>query len=71
MKKTYKVEVDCADCAANIEEAIGHIDGVDSVVVNFMTQKLKIDADEARLDAILDEAQKVGTKIEPEFVIHR
>lgn len=71
MKKSFIIQVDCADCAANIEDAIARIDGVDSVVVNFMTQKLKIEADGERIEGIVDEAQAVGAKIEPDFVIIR
>ena len=71
MTKTFKVEIGCADCAAKIEQAIGKIDGVEKVRLNFMTQKLKLTADDARFEAILDEAQRVGTKIEREFAIAR
>ena len=71
MTKTFKAEIGCADCAAKIEQAIGKIDGVEKVRLNFMTQKLKLTADDARFDAILDEAQRVGTKIEREFAIAR
>ena len=71
MTKTFKAEIGCADCAAKIEQAIGKIDGVEKVRLNFMTQKLKLTADDARFEAILDEAQRVGTKIEREFAIAR
>lgn len=71
MTKVYKVEVGCADCAAKIERAIGNIDGVENARVNFMTQRLKLSADETRFDAILDEAQRVGSRIEAEFCIAR
>ena len=53
MKKTYKMEVDCANCAAKMEDAIRKIEGVHDARVNFMTQKLVLDSDEDRLDAIL------------------
>ena len=71
MTKTYKAEIGCADCAAKIEQAIGKIDGVEKVRVNFMTQKFKLSADDARFDAILDEAERVASRIEPEFAIAR
>ena len=71
MTKTYKAEIGCADCAAKIEEAIGKLDGVQKVRVNFMTQKFKLSADDARFDAILDEAERIATRIEPEFAIAR
>ena len=54
-----------------MEEAIGKLDGVQKVRVNFMTQKFKLTADDARFDAILDEAERIATRIEPEFAIAR
>ena len=48
MKKHYKFEIDCANCAAKVEEAIKKIDGVHGASVSFMTQKLTLDADDAR-----------------------
>ena len=71
MTKTYKAEIGCADCAAKMEEAIGKLEGVQKVRVNFMTQKFKLSADDARFDAILEEAQRIGTRIELEFAIAR
>ena len=71
MTRTYKVDVECADCAAKIERAIGKIDGVQKARVNFMTQKMKLSADDSRFEAIVDEAQRVGARIEPEFAIAR
>ena len=49
MKKRYKFEIDCANCAAKVEEAIKKIDGVHGASVSFMTQKLTLDADDARI----------------------
>ena len=69
MKKAYKIEVDCAVCAAKVEEAIRKIDGVKEVRVNFMTQKMIIEADDARFEEIVKEALKVAKKIEPDFCI--
>ena len=54
MKKTYDVEVDCANCAAKMEDAIKKIDGVNDATVSFMMQKLTIDADDVRFDEIID-----------------
>lgn len=64
MKKTYKMEVDCANCAAKMEEAIKKIGGVNDARVNFMTQKLILDCDEARLDKILKEAKKACRRVD-------
>ena len=69
MKKTYKCEVDCANCAAKMEDAIKKIDGVTNARVNFMTQKLTLEADDARYDEILDEAVKTCKKVEPDCEI--
>lgn len=51
MRKVYKLEdLDCANCAAKMEDAIRKIDGVQDVSVNFMTQKLTLVCEEADLD---------------------
>ena len=50
MKKHYKFEIDCANCAAKVEDAIKKIDGVNNATVSFMTQKLTLDADDARFE---------------------
>ncbi|MEG2531866.1 MAG: cation transporter [Gordonibacter sp.] len=72
MRKTFKLEdLDCANCAAKMEHSIKKIDGVNDATVSFMTQKLALDADDARFDAILDEVVRVCKKIEPDMVIVR
>lgn len=43
MKKTYRIEVDCANCANLMEEAANRTEGVQKAVVNFMTQKLIVE----------------------------
>ena len=54
MKKKFKmVDLDCANCAAKMEDAIKKIDGVNDATVSFMMQKLTIDADDARFDEIM------------------
>ena len=69
MKKAYKIEVDCAVCAGKVEDAIRKIDGVKSVTVNFMTQKMILEADDDRFEEIVKEALKVAKKVEPDFCI--
>ncbi len=69
MKKKFKCEIDCANCAAKVEEAVKKIDGVTDAKVNFMMQKFTLEADDARFDEILKEAVKVGKKIEPGFSV--
>lgn len=72
MKKKFKLdEVDCANCAAKMEEAIKKIDGVQDASVNFLTQKLTLEADDERFEAVLDEACKVISKVEPDCEVIR
>lgn len=72
MKKKFKLQdLDCANCAAKMEEAIKKIDGVNDATVSFMTQKLTIDAVDDRFDAIMDEVEKVCAKVEPDTRILR
>ena len=70
MKKSYKIEVDCANCANLIEQAIGKLDGINSASISFMTQKMKLDIDDnADVDKVLETILKTAKKIEPEFEI--
>lgn len=72
MKKTYKMQdLECASCAAKMEDAIRKIPGVQSVSISFMAQKLTIEASEDKLEAILDEAVKICRRIEPDCMIKR
>lgn len=70
MKKRYKFEVDCANCAAKVEAAVKKIDGVHDASVNFMAQKLVLDADDARFDDILKEVVAVAKKVEPDCELY-
>ncbi len=70
MKKKFKMQnLDCAHCAAKMEEGIKKIQGVHDASVNFMTQKLVIEADDDHMDDIIKEAVKVCAKIEPDCEI--
>ena len=72
MRKTFKLQdLDCANCAAKMEDAINRIDGVEKATISFMTQKLTLVADDARFDAIVDEAQRACAKVEPDCTIVR
>ena len=72
MKKKFKLQdLDCANCAQKMEDAIKKIDGVTDASVSFMTQKMSIDADDERFEAIIDEVVKVCKKVEPDCVILR
>lgn len=72
MKKRYTIEdLCCANCAAKMEDAIRKIDGVNSATINFLTQKLTLDAEDATFDAILNQAETIIKKIEPDCVLVR
>lgn len=70
MSKTYKIEVDCANCANLVEEAAKKVSGVKELSISFMTQKMKITfgdgVDEA---AVMADVLKTARKIEPDFEI--
>ena len=67
MKKVYKMqELDCANCAAKMENAIRKIEGVEECSVNFMMQKLTIVCAEEKLDEIMQKAAAACRKIEPD-----
>ena len=72
MRKTFKLtDLDCANCAAKMENAIKKIDGVSDAAVSFMTQKLTVEAEDSRFEAVMDEIVRVCKKVEPDCVIHR
>ena len=71
MKKRYKpTDLDCANCAAKMENAIKKIDGVNDATVSFMAQKMTIDAEDERFDDIMQEVVAVCKKVEPDCVIN-
>ena len=69
MKKKYECEIDCANCAALVQDAISKINGVQSAKVNFMMQKFTLEAEDERFDEILKEAIRIGKTIEPDFKV--
>ncbi len=70
MKKKFKLkDLDCANCAAKMEDAIKKIDGVNDANVSFMTQKMMVDAEDSRFEAIMQEVVKVCAKVEPDCQI--
>ena len=70
MKKTFELEdLDCANCARKMQEAVEKLDGVNSCSVNFMTQKMILDADDAKFNDILKEAIAVMKKVEPDCTV--
>lgn len=67
MKKTYMLEdLDCANCAAKMEEAVKKIDGVKFASVNFLAQKMTLEADDEAFDEILKKAIKTIKRLEPD-----
>ena len=67
MKKVYRLEnLDCANCAAKMEEAIKKLPGVKRVSVNIMTQKMILDAEDSQFDEVLQAAVKCIANVEPD-----
>ena len=67
MKKTFSlINLDCANCAAKMEQAIRKIDGVTSASVSFMTQKMTIEGEDERFEEILKEAVRACKKVDPD-----
>lgn len=72
MKKRFLIEeLCCANCAAKMEEGIRKLDGVTSANINFLTQKLTLEAEEADFPRLLEEAERIIRKIEPDCVLVR
>lgn len=67
MRKIFEIEdLDCAHCAAKMTESIKKLDGVTYADVNFLTQKLTIEANDADFESIVKQAAKICKKIEPD-----
>ena len=72
MKRIYKLEgLDCAHCAAKVEAAVAKIAGVQSVHVNFLTQKMTLECDETCLDAIEAQARIAAQKADGDIEMRR
>ncbi|MFR1832300.1 MAG: cation transporter [Lachnospiraceae bacterium] len=70
MKKKFKMEdLDCANCAAKMEDGIKKIDGVTNASVSFMTQKLVIEADDDRFEEIMKKVVDVCAKVDSDCKI--
>lgn len=71
MKKTYKIEVDCANCANLMEDAARKTSGVRNATVNFMTQKMIVEFDEGKEPApVMADVVKACKKVEPDCEIY-
>ncbi|MDO5358234.1 hypothetical protein DMP07_02380 [Slackia faecicanis] len=72
MRKSFKLdEIDCANCARKIQDKIAALDGVQDASVNFMAQKLTLQAEDAEFDAVLDRVVALVSDIEPDCEIIR
>ena len=69
MKKKFKCEADCAACAQKLEDALRKVDGVEDVKVNFLMQKLTLEAPEDRFDEVMENVLKAARKADPDTVI--
>ena len=70
MKKKFKLQdLDCANCAAKMEDAIKKSPGVNDANVSFMMQKMTVDAEDDKFDAIMEEVVRVCAKVEPDCKI--
>lgn len=70
MKKTFQlIDLDCANCAQKMEDAVRKIDGVEDVQVSFLTQKMILAADDSSFDKIVKQTVKVCRRIEPDCEI--
>ena len=72
MKTTFKLKgLDCANCAAKIEEKISELDGVNSSMVNFLTTKLIIEGENDKMPGIIELSKMIIKKLEPDVVMEK
>lgn len=72
MKKAFKLdEIDCANCARELQDELAKLNGVQSVSVNFMTQKLTLEADDAEFEDVLQRVVDYTADAEPDCEIIR
>lgn len=70
MKKTYKIEVDCANCANLMEDAARKTEGVASATVNFMTKKMIVEFEDGKdSKEVMKNVLKACKKVEPDCEI--
>ncbi|ALQ36556.1 cation transporter [Fusobacterium hwasookii] len=67
MKKVFKLEgLDCAHCATKIEEKVSKLEGVKSVVINFMTTKMTLESVDENIGDIVEKVKKLINEVEPD-----
>ena len=72
MKKKFRLEnLECANCAAKMEDKISKLDGVEDVSVNFLTTKMIIEGEEDKMPSIIEEAKRIITDIESQVVVKK
>lgn len=70
MSKTFKIEVDCANCANLVEEAAKKVEGVKNLSISFMTQKMKVTFEDGTNEKeVMANVLKKAKKVEPDFEI--
>ena len=70
MKNTFKIKgLDCANCAAHLEEKIKKIEGVEDATISFFTEKLVIECSENEKEEIIEKVKKLIKKEEPDVTI--
>jgi copper chaperone CopZ len=70
MKKSFKlVDLDCANCAAKIENALNKMEGIDHATVSFMTQRMTLEASDEQFPEIVEQAKALIKKLEPDVTV--
>lgn len=70
MKKVFGIkDLDCANCAAKLERALNRVEGVDRAVVNFMAERLTLEAPEELFEEVLKEVLRTAKRVEPDCTI--
>jgi cation transport ATPase len=72
MIKKYNVEVDCANCAAKMEDACSKLSGIKAICIYFMAQKMTVDFEDGQdINAVLDQIEKTCKKVERSIELYR
>lgn len=70
MKQSFRLQgLDCANCAARLERALNKLDGVAHASVNFLAQRLRLEAEDARWEGVLRDAKALVKKLEPDVTV--
>lgn len=70
MKQSFRLKgLDCANCAAKLERALAKLEGVERASVNFLTQRMSLEGDDARWDEVITSAKALVHKMEPDVVM--